>query len=155
MNLGRLRVASKGIIHLETDELHEVDEQTQFNEGMYMIGQVATIKNNVLTMEELHREISEGSVTLLNKLNKDRKEKDLGIVLAAGHTCRVLIILRNIGITLSTRLAASARLHHIDGIGECTMIPIFPPVIRYIPNGVDSWRTSSLIHYVMVYLRIL
>ena len=59
LNLGRLRVASKGLVHGDAGPT-EVDEATQRREGMYMIGQVATLRREITTIAELHEEIVSG-----------------------------------------------------------------------------------------------
>jgi acyl transferase domain-containing protein/NAD(P)H-dependent flavin oxidoreductase YrpB (nitropropane dioxygenase family)/NADP-dependent 3-hydroxy acid dehydrogenase YdfG len=60
LNLGRLRIAAKGL-RREGDRLAHVDETTQAREGMFMIGQVAVLRRGVVTVAELHRDVSEGS----------------------------------------------------------------------------------------------
>ncbi len=60
LNLGRLRIASKGIrrVALDAGRAYEsVDDRQQRVEGMYMIGQVAALRNSVCSIEELHREV--------------------------------------------------------------------------------------------------
>jgi acyl transferase domain-containing protein/NAD(P)H-dependent flavin oxidoreductase YrpB (nitropropane dioxygenase family)/NAD(P)-dependent dehydrogenase (short-subunit alcohol dehydrogenase family) len=67
MNIGRLRVASKGLdraadtgakfVNLSADE--------QYARGMYMIGQVACLRERVVTMEELHQDVCNGSTRVL------------------------------------------------------------------------------------------
>ncbi|HYR88120.1 MAG TPA: SDR family NAD(P)-dependent oxidoreductase [Terriglobia bacterium] len=65
LNLGRLRIASKGIRRDRKLGLVEVDVPTQIQEGMYMIGQVATARDGLTTVEELHEQVSRGSAELL------------------------------------------------------------------------------------------
>ncbi|HUP18744.1 MAG TPA: SDR family oxidoreductase, partial [Gemmatimonadota bacterium] len=67
LNLGRLRIASKGLVR-EGDRLQTVDDEYQTREGMYMIGQVAALKREVGTIEELHREIGEGAARRLEEV---------------------------------------------------------------------------------------
>ncbi|MGM0576637.1 MAG: SDR family NAD(P)-dependent oxidoreductase [Myxococcota bacterium] len=67
LNLGRLRIASKGL-RRDGDHLVDVDEATRRDEGMYMIGQVAALRDRVVTIDELHRDVSEGSVERLEGL---------------------------------------------------------------------------------------
>jgi 3-oxoacyl-(acyl-carrier-protein) synthase/NAD(P)H-dependent flavin oxidoreductase YrpB (nitropropane dioxygenase family) len=64
LNLGRLRIASKGIVR-EGDTLTSVDEDRQRAEGMFMIGDVATLRDDRTTVAELHASVSEGSVAAL------------------------------------------------------------------------------------------
>jgi acyl transferase domain-containing protein/NAD(P)H-dependent flavin oxidoreductase YrpB (nitropropane dioxygenase family) len=68
LTLGRLRVASKGILR-EGEALLPVDEPTQHQEGMYMIGQVATLRDKVGTIEDLHAELSQRSSEILSQLD--------------------------------------------------------------------------------------
>lgn len=73
MNLGRLRLASKGLLR-ERDhssgarELTTVDPIRQWQEGMYMIGQVATMHSELLTIRQLHEQVSIQSSSILTAL---------------------------------------------------------------------------------------
>ncbi len=60
LNLGRLRIAAKGL-RREGDHLAHVDDATQAREGMFMIGQVAALRREVTTVAELHHDVSEGA----------------------------------------------------------------------------------------------
>jgi len=73
LNLGRLRIASKGLMRgqarpgmaLRTGHVC-VDADTQRREGLYMIGQVAALRSGVCTMEELHQDVSHQGAERLN-----------------------------------------------------------------------------------------
>ncbi len=67
MNAGRLRVAAKGMDRANGmgSPLVRVAEPDQFERGVYMLGQAATLRERVTTIAELHREIGEGSTDLL------------------------------------------------------------------------------------------
>jgi len=72
LNVGRLRVASKGI-ERGPDGLTERSLAEQRARGMYMIGEVATLRREVTTMSALHDEVTCGSARLLTKrLNTQR-----------------------------------------------------------------------------------
>lgn len=94
MNLGRLRIASKGLARPSAanreqaiaeftkdasgastpqDKLSSVAEDRQWSEGMYMIGQVASMHDSVCTIAELHESVCDGS----------RKQLDLAAKRAA------------------------------------------------------------------------
>jgi len=64
-NVGRLRVASKGLKR-SGDALLTVDGATQQREGMYMIGQAAALCIEAQTMASLHRAVSVYSTVLLD-----------------------------------------------------------------------------------------
>jgi acyl transferase domain-containing protein/NAD(P)H-dependent flavin oxidoreductase YrpB (nitropropane dioxygenase family)/NAD(P)-dependent dehydrogenase (short-subunit alcohol dehydrogenase family)/acyl carrier protein len=69
LNLGRLRIAAKGITRdpnfgqePEAPKFLSLHEEEQVAQGMYMIGQVATMRNQTCTIEALHRDVAvEGS----------------------------------------------------------------------------------------------
>ena len=71
LNLGRLRMASKGLVHGESG-LETIDEDTQRREGMYMIGQVATLRDTRTSVAALHEEVSSGSVEHLRGVRAER-----------------------------------------------------------------------------------
>jgi acyl transferase domain-containing protein/NAD(P)H-dependent flavin oxidoreductase YrpB (nitropropane dioxygenase family)/NAD(P)-dependent dehydrogenase (short-subunit alcohol dehydrogenase family)/acyl carrier protein len=60
LNVGRLRIAAKGI-ERRGDELKTIAETEQLQLGMYMIGQVASICNKIISVDELHQDVAEGN----------------------------------------------------------------------------------------------
>ncbi len=66
LNLGRLRIAAKGI-RRDGPELVDVGEKAQASQGMFMIGQVATMRDKTLSIADLHADVSAGSQKLLRK----------------------------------------------------------------------------------------
>ncbi|MBL4812586.1 MAG: hypothetical protein JKX69_09595, partial [Rhodobacteraceae bacterium] len=64
LTLGRLRIASKAT-ERAGDELLSVPVEWQNQEGMYMIGQVATLRSEQTTMAALHEQIGLGAAALL------------------------------------------------------------------------------------------
>jgi acyl transferase domain-containing protein/NAD(P)H-dependent flavin oxidoreductase YrpB (nitropropane dioxygenase family) len=64
LNLGRLRIASKGVQRLGTD-LIAVDEAQQLAEGLYMAGQVAVLRSQTTTIADVHSSVSEGAAEFL------------------------------------------------------------------------------------------
>ena len=63
LNVGRLRVASKGL-RREGSQLVAVDEDGQLAEGMFMAGQVAVLRASVTTIPALHSEVTDGARAL-------------------------------------------------------------------------------------------
>jgi acyl transferase domain-containing protein/NAD(P)H-dependent flavin oxidoreductase YrpB (nitropropane dioxygenase family) len=66
-NLGRLRVAAKGLVHAEGG-LAAVGPDVQRREGMYMLGQVAALHTETITLAALHEDVSAGSSRVLEEI---------------------------------------------------------------------------------------
>ncbi|MBC2876478.1 MULTISPECIES: type I polyketide synthase [Streptomyces] len=58
LNLGRLRIAAKGVERV-ADELRPVDEERQLDEGMFMAGEVAVLRDATTTVAALHRAVTD------------------------------------------------------------------------------------------------
>ncbi|WP_070010478.1 type I polyketide synthase, partial [Streptomyces abyssalis] len=65
-NVGRLRVASKGIERVGP-ELRGVDEQRQGDEGMFMAGEVCVLRQDVTTVAALHDSVGERAAAWLRE----------------------------------------------------------------------------------------
>jgi acyl transferase domain-containing protein/NAD(P)H-dependent flavin oxidoreductase YrpB (nitropropane dioxygenase family) len=64
--LGRLRIASKGRKRDGIDgALQALEPAQQHEEGMYMLGQVATLRAQITDIQTLHQEVSAGAADLL------------------------------------------------------------------------------------------
>ncbi|HEY6034627.1 MAG TPA: beta-ketoacyl synthase N-terminal-like domain-containing protein, partial [Kofleriaceae bacterium] len=82
LNLGRLRIAAKGL-RRDGDTIESVDADTQEREGMYMIGQVAALRGETLSIAELHEDVSERGTQLLGERDSQRvmtRPNDVAIV---------------------------------------------------------------------------
>ena len=68
MNAGRLRVAAKGTDRANGagSPLVPLAEPEQYERGIYMLGQVATLRERSTTIAELHDDISKGGAALLD-----------------------------------------------------------------------------------------
>ncbi|WP_240805398.1 type I polyketide synthase [Streptomyces sp. A1547] len=69
LNLGRLRIASKGLRRgaATPAPLERVDEQQQYTEGLFMLGQAATLRTGTTTVAALHAQVTEGATELLER----------------------------------------------------------------------------------------
>ncbi|WP_217551864.1 type I polyketide synthase [Streptomyces sp. GbtcB6] len=65
LNVGRLRIASKGVDRTGDGELTAVDEQRQFSDGMFMAGEVAVLRSATTTVAALHRAVTDGAADFL------------------------------------------------------------------------------------------
>jgi NAD(P)H-dependent flavin oxidoreductase YrpB (nitropropane dioxygenase family) len=75
MNLGRLRIASKGLAqnpeyrkNPRAPRFITLSAEEQKRQGMYMIGQVAGLRHDVCTVEALHRSVTSEATARLEKL---------------------------------------------------------------------------------------
>ncbi|ULQ46383.1 SDR family NAD(P)-dependent oxidoreductase [Flagellatimonas centrodinii] len=87
LNLGRLRIASKGVNRNTEGEIVSIEAAEQLDQGMYMIGQVATLRAEPVAVEALHLEVCRGAQVHLQAwadARADRREKakpaDIAIV---------------------------------------------------------------------------
>jgi acyl transferase domain-containing protein/NAD(P)H-dependent flavin oxidoreductase YrpB (nitropropane dioxygenase family)/acyl carrier protein len=65
LNVGRLRIASKGFNRNVEGKIVAVPLEQQRAEGMYMIGQVATLHEQIFTIQDLHEQVCAESNHLL------------------------------------------------------------------------------------------
>ncbi|MGW7406633.1 beta-ketoacyl synthase N-terminal-like domain-containing protein, partial [Streptomyces sp. NPDC054833] len=65
LNVGRLRIASKGVDRTDGGVLAPVGEQRQLDEGMFMAGEVAVLRSATTTIEALHRSVTDGAADFL------------------------------------------------------------------------------------------
>jgi acyl transferase domain-containing protein/NAD(P)H-dependent flavin oxidoreductase YrpB (nitropropane dioxygenase family)/NAD(P)-dependent dehydrogenase (short-subunit alcohol dehydrogenase family) len=56
-NLGRLRLASKGL-RRQGDSLEHVDDAEQLSDGMFMAGDISLLRNQTSTLHQLHEEVT-------------------------------------------------------------------------------------------------
>lgn len=64
-NLGRLRLASKGLRHRDGGRPAPAGEREQRREGLYMLGQAATAHSATTTVAALHTAVTEGATAQL------------------------------------------------------------------------------------------
>ncbi|MGH9748325.1 MAG: beta-ketoacyl synthase N-terminal-like domain-containing protein, partial [Candidatus Polarisedimenticolia bacterium] len=79
LNLGRLRVASKGVDRNpgfgrdpDAPKLISLAPGEQREKGMFMIGQVAALRDRTCAIEELHRDVASGGTARLAALDEPR-----------------------------------------------------------------------------------
>ncbi|MCX5447780.1 type I polyketide synthase [Streptomyces nigrescens] len=65
-NLGRLRIASKGLRHTDGGPPAPVAEHAQRREGLYMLGQAATARSATTTLAALHTAVTDGATAQLD-----------------------------------------------------------------------------------------
>ncbi len=77
LNVGRLRVAAKGVDRRNGPGSHLIDvaiEEQEAN-GLYMVGQAATLRRQLITIATLHDEIAEGGRAWLDRPTRPPRPK--------------------------------------------------------------------------------
>ncbi len=87
LNLGRLRIAAKGL-RRTGDVIAPVDAEVQAREGMFMIGQVAALRRGTCSVLDLHRDVSVGGTARVHQVADARDHDEL----AGGRGTDVAII---------------------------------------------------------------
>ncbi|MDB5974949.1 MAG: family NAD(P)-dependent oxidoreductase [Nevskia sp.] len=87
LNMGRLRIASKGLNRDSSGAIVTVEASQQLSDGMYMIGQVATLRDKTQTIDELHSDVTVGGSAILNQ-HLERRE----IRVEAAKPCDIAIV---------------------------------------------------------------
>jgi acyl transferase domain-containing protein/NAD(P)H-dependent flavin oxidoreductase YrpB (nitropropane dioxygenase family)/NAD(P)-dependent dehydrogenase (short-subunit alcohol dehydrogenase family) len=64
LSLGRLRIAAKGVTRRGQHKVR-VDEEEQRSSGMYMLGQLAALREKTCSISELHEDVSAGACARL------------------------------------------------------------------------------------------
>ena len=89
LNVGRLRIAAKGI-ERKGDQLLSMNEQEQLDLGMYMIGQIASMCHKVVCILDLHKEVADGNYHYIQEAKlaavPESKEKSLKVAII-GMAC--------------------------------------------------------------------
>ncbi|WP_314246661.1 SDR family NAD(P)-dependent oxidoreductase [Streptomyces kutzneri] len=68
LNLGRLRIASKGLRRdPDGTGLEPVTEEQQRTDGLFMLGQAATLRTGTTTIAALHAQVTDGATALLER----------------------------------------------------------------------------------------
>lgn len=94
MNIGRLRIAAKGVTRNEATKVANgenrylsVDSETQRREGVYMLGEVARLRERTCSIADLHASVSVASKEMLRprkasvtQLARQTSHEDIAIV---------------------------------------------------------------------------
>ncbi|MDO0937441.1 SDR family NAD(P)-dependent oxidoreductase [Streptomyces sp. DG2A-72] len=75
LNVGRLRIASKGVDRDSSGELTAVDERRQLTDGMFMAGEVAVLRSATTTIGALHRSVAEGAAGFLDERARELRAR--------------------------------------------------------------------------------
>ena len=135
LNVGRLRIASKGTERDATGELTAVAEERQLSEGMFMAGEVAVLRSVTTTINALHGSVTTGAAGFL--------------------AARTALLRERLGMDAAEEPAAPEPLD-VAVVGMACMFPGAPDLAAYWANilgGHDSVgevpadRWDPAVHY--------
>jgi NAD(P)H-dependent flavin oxidoreductase YrpB (nitropropane dioxygenase family) len=132
LNLGRLRIASKGIkrhpdpgSNTRAPRYVPVSAEEQRAEGVFMSGQIASLRSSVTTIDDLHREVAVGGTAFLKSIDPGRREEA-----ASPRPCDVAII----GMSTLLPKASTLQRYWENILGKVDAIEEVPK---------DRWDTSD------------
>ncbi|MGW2284519.1 SDR family NAD(P)-dependent oxidoreductase [Streptomyces phaeochromogenes] len=135
LNVGRLRIASKGIERDATGELAAVAEERQLSEGMFMAGEVAVLRSATTTISALHGSVTTGAAGFL--------------------AARTALLRERLGMDTAEEPAAPEPLD-VAVVGMACMFPQAPDLAAYWANilgghdgvgEVPADRWDPAVHY--------
>ncbi|MFG3254869.1 SDR family NAD(P)-dependent oxidoreductase [Streptomyces sp. NPDC048172] len=141
LNVGRLRLASKGIERVG-DALREVGEERQLAEGMFMAGQVAVLRSETTTVAALHASVTTGARDFL-----DGRRAALGLGEEPPAAAPEPLDIAVVGMACAFPQApdlASYWGHVLSGTDAVTEVPAsrWDPAVHYAEDGAGE-RTPS------------
>ncbi|MEU3063756.1 SDR family oxidoreductase [Streptomyces subrutilus] len=141
LNVGRLRIASKGVERTAAGVLAPVDEARQYAEGMFMAGEVAALRTATTTVAALHASVTDEAADFLGRRCADlrgRLAADDGRERALGPAPAPLDV-AIVGMACMFPQApdlAAFWAHVLDGHDAVTEVPPerWDPAVHYSPE---------------------
>ncbi|MFE2183739.1 SDR family NAD(P)-dependent oxidoreductase [Streptomyces sp. NPDC059455] len=136
LNVGRLRIASKGMDRGPDGALAPVDEDGQLSGGMFMAGQVAVMRSATTTIAALHHAVGPGAADFL--------------------TARAEAVCERLGVATAPAAAEAPAPLDVAVVGMACMFPQAPDLASFWANvvgGVDAVtevpaeRWDPAVHY--------
>ncbi|ASQ92492.1 type I polyketide synthase [Streptomyces sp. 11-1-2] len=136
LNVGRLRIASKGMDRGPDGALASVDEEHQLSGGMFMAGQVAVLRSATTTIGALHHAVGPGAANFL--------------------TARAEEVCERLGVASAPAAAEAPAPLDVAVVGMACMFPQAPDLASFWANvvgGVDAVtevpaeRWDPAVHY--------
>ncbi|NEW69296.1 type I polyketide synthase [Streptomyces rhizosphaericus] len=136
LNVGRLRIASKGVDRGPDGALAPVDEEGQLVGGMFMAGQVAVMRSATTTIAALHHAVGPGAADFL--------------------TARAEAVCERLGVATAPVAAEPPAPLDVAVVGMACMFPQAPDLASFWANvvgGVDAVtevpaeRWDPAVHY--------
>ncbi|KZM71905.1 type I polyketide synthase [Nocardia terpenica] len=145
LNLGRLRLASKGIERVG-DTLARVDRDRQVAEGLFMAGQVAALRGEVTTIRALHESVSTAAAAYFVRRAADLRTRfsERGGEPQAPAPLDIAVIGMSCMFPGAPDLASFGATV-VGGVDTITEVSPdrWDPAIYYAPDGADGTSASK------------
>ncbi|REE95372.1 type I polyketide synthase [Thermomonospora umbrina] len=141
LNLGRLRIASRGV-RRENGDLVPVDGDHQRREGLFMIGQVAGLRSSATTVAALHEQVTMGATRFLTE-----RADELGLE-TPGEAVPEPVDIAVVGMDCvfpGARDAARYWANVVGGVDAVTEVPAdrWNPDVYWEPGAHTPGKTPS------------
>ncbi|MFE2431781.1 SDR family NAD(P)-dependent oxidoreductase [Streptomyces sp. NPDC059373] len=150
LNVGRLRIASKGVERGAGGELQPVGEERQFEVGMFMAGEVVVLRSATTTIAALHHCVAPAAADFLAARSAELRER-----LGAGPAARSAeppapepLDVAVVGMACMFPQApdlASFWANVLGGVDAVTEVPAarWDPAVHYTPDAANSASVSK------------
>ncbi|CRK56359.1 modular polyketide synthase [Alloactinosynnema sp. L-07] len=135
LNIGRLRVASKGI-RRDGADLVPVDAAGQLADGLFMAGQVAVLRDAVTTVAELHHDVTAGAREFLAERVSALSVSREPVAVEAPAPLDIAIV-GMAGVFPGAPDTAAFWANVLAGVDSVTEVPAdrWDPAVHYSPAG--------------------
>ncbi|MGW2255628.1 SDR family oxidoreductase [Kitasatospora sp. NPDC001660] len=144
LNVGRLRVASKGVDRAP-EGLVAVGEQEQLERGMFMAGQVAVLRSATTTLGELHAAVTTGAAAFLSASAAEALERLEGeVACAPGPAPLEIAVIGMSGMFPQAPDLPAFWANVVGGVDAVTEVPVerWDPAVYHAQDG-GSGTTPS------------
>ncbi|WP_240676984.1 beta-ketoacyl synthase N-terminal-like domain-containing protein, partial [Actinacidiphila soli] len=150
LNVGRLRIASKGVERVAGGELQPVGEERQLEVGMFMAGEVVVLRSATTTIGALHHSVAPAAADFLATRSAELRER-----LGAGQAARSAeppapepLDVAVVGMACMFPQApdlASFWANVLGGVDAVTEVPVarWDPAVHYSPDAANSATVSK------------
>ncbi|MES4908679.1 MULTISPECIES: SDR family NAD(P)-dependent oxidoreductase [unclassified Streptomyces] len=140
LNVGRLRIAGKGVERGPGGELVAVDEERQYQDGMFMAGDVAVLRSATTTVAALHHSVAPAAADFFGRAAAALRER-LGVAPpgSAEREAPAPLDVAVVGMACMFPRApdlATFWAHVVGGVDAVTEVPVerWDPAVHYSPG---------------------
>ncbi|NUS89831.1 MAG: acyltransferase domain-containing protein, partial [Streptomyces sp.] len=149
LNVGRLRIAGKGVERGPGGELVAVGEERQYQDGMFMAGDVAVLRSATTTVATLHHSVAPAAADFFRRTAAVLRER-LGVTLPgrAEREAPAPLDVAVVGMACMFPRApdlATFWAHVVGGVDAVTEVPVerWDPAVHYSPGETHGATAST------------